>query len=222
MTVKQVTAECSILLNAGHDTTQTSLSSFTYLLTTHPRVQEKLYKELRERLPGSNIVYSYNDIQAVPYLRACIDETLRVLPPTRYGLPRRTPASGAIIAGHNIAPDVTVSVPLDVLHLNEDLFISATEFIPERWIATEAALEGLAANPDTQRLLADIPIEQRKVFAAPKPELARIRTAVSNGVSGLHWPQHCVYGVERRPHSISVGIRVGVGCRETSQRHGIH
>lgn len=170
MSVREVTAECSVMLNAGHDTTQTSLTNLVYLLSIHPRIQQKLYNELREQLPGSKLIYSYNDIQKVAYLRACLDESMRIRTPTRFGLPRRTVSTGATIAGHYIAPDVTVSVPLDLIHMNEKLFASAAEFVPERWL-TDAVADGRADDPATLRLLAGVPKEQLDVFTAQRQNL---------------------------------------------------
>lgn len=173
MTAEQILAECTVLLNAGHDTTQTTINNFIYLQACNPKIQQKLYGELRRHLPGPNLVHSYTDIQKIAYLRACIDETLRVLPATRYGLPRRTPKSGAVIAGYEVGPDVTVSVPLDVVHLDDSLFESAADFIPERWLASASKIEtGDATSASSaERFFAEISLDQQKIFASQSQNL---------------------------------------------------
>ncbi len=82
----------------------------------------------------SRPIASYSELSHIPYLRACIDETFRLLPPVRFGLPRRTIAEGAIISGHFIPAGVTVSSSVYTLHRDESLFHSPLEWKPERWL----------------------------------------------------------------------------------------
>ncbi|KAL2444009.1 Cytochrome P450 monooxygenase 89 [Exophiala dermatitidis] len=110
MTLDQIHAECTTMLDAGNDTTQTSLISYE-----------------RSAPP-------YESLQQVPYLRACLDESFRLRTPSGFGLPRKDVESGVCIAGYEIAPGTTVSGPLYTLHRNESLFGKAHSFIPERWL----------------------------------------------------------------------------------------
>ncbi|KAL5349200.1 hypothetical protein ACLOAV_005488 [Pseudogymnoascus australis] len=135
MKLPDLVAECTSFLNAGNDTTQISLTNAIYELATHPAEQQKLYDILREYLPeSSRPIASYAELIKIPYLRAVLDETFRVQPPVRFGLPRRTTESGATISGHFIPAGVTVSSSLHTLHHNESLFHKANEWIPDRWI----------------------------------------------------------------------------------------
>ncbi|KFY41203.1 hypothetical protein V495_05024 [Pseudogymnoascus sp. VKM F-4514 (FW-929)] len=135
MKLPDLVAECTSFLNAGNDTTQISLTNAIYELATHPAEQQKLYDILRESLPeSSRPIASYSELIKIPYLRAVLDETFRVQPPVRFGLPRRTTENGATISGHFIPAGVTVSSSLHTLHRNEGLFHKASEWIPERWI----------------------------------------------------------------------------------------
>ncbi|KAI8241090.1 hypothetical protein K4K55_012908 [Colletotrichum sp. SAR 10_96] len=123
----------------SNDTTQTTLTNNIFLLATHPEIQSKLRTILLQNVPESERpVASYSALAKIPYLRAVVDETFRVLTPQRFGLPRRTVAH-SVIAGHQIAPEVTVSSPLSELHNNPKLFVNPLEWIPERW---------LPANPE--------------------------------------------------------------------------
>ncbi|KAJ5906087.1 uncharacterized protein N7473_003003 [Penicillium subrubescens] len=89
----EIVAEINIMMNAGHDTTAISL-------------RNNLTKSLNE----DEVVASYGKIKHLPYLRACIDESLRMLPPVIFGLPRRTPLEGALILDDFIAGDISVSM----------------------------------------------------------------------------------------------------------------
>jgi len=110
-----------------------------YELACHPDKQQKLYETLLKTLPEtSQPVASYAELISNQYLRACLDETFRLLPPVRFGLPRRTAGEGAVIAGHYIPPGVTVSSSLHSLHRSESLFHKPCDWIPERWIPGNA------------------------------------------------------------------------------------
>ena len=119
----------------GNDTTQISLTNAIFELATHPDKQQHLFDVLTSVLPASSKpLASYAELAHIPYLRACIDETLRLDPPVRFGLPRRTTVGGATITGHFIPAGVTVSSSVHTLHRDETLFHKAREWVPERWI----------------------------------------------------------------------------------------
>ena len=67
---------------AGRDTTACTLTWLFYELSINPEVQDKLYEELSAAFPG-NLTPAYADLapQKLPYLNACIMETLRMHPP---------------------------------------------------------------------------------------------------------------------------------------------
>ena len=129
----EVLSECSVLMSAGSDTTTAALSGTIFLLFKHPRVLAKMRKEL-DPVMGNRDVPLYEAVADLPYLRACIEESLRIRPASTMGLPRVVPAGGRTIAGKFVHEGVTVSVPTYTLLRNEVAFDNATEFIPERWI----------------------------------------------------------------------------------------
>lgn len=140
MSIEEMVAECATMLDAGNDTTQTSLVNCIFQLAKLKDKQKKLHDALAGLVaPGhrGNRVLSASALQDVTYLRAVLDESWRCLPPVARGLPRRTVGEGAHIAGHFIPAGVTVSAPIHVLHHDERLFRKAREFIPERWIPGE-------------------------------------------------------------------------------------
>ena len=137
--IGEMVAECALLLNAGSDTTSIVTTGTIFLLTKWPRAAEKLRRELDEALEGSDEnVCAYDAVKNLPYLRACIDEAMRMRPPLRGGLPRVTPAGGMSIAGEWIAGNTTVSVPTYSLHHDAELFKDPFEYKPERWLEEDA------------------------------------------------------------------------------------
>ena len=66
---------------AGRDTTATLLGWMFYALSINPEVQDRLAKEIDEKLQGKEP--NFEDIAAskMPYLNAVVYETLRMYPP---------------------------------------------------------------------------------------------------------------------------------------------
>ncbi|KAK5455004.1 hypothetical protein LTS15_005724 [Exophiala xenobiotica] len=125
--------EAGVMINAGHDTTATAITNCVFYIFSNPRVLGKLREELAPILGDQETSATYSQVKDLKYLRACLDESMRLRPPTSRGLPRETPPQGATIAGHEIAGGVTVSVPTYTLHRNSKLFKQPEEYRPERW-----------------------------------------------------------------------------------------
>lgn len=159
MPLHELVAESTTMLDAGNDTTQTSLTNCIYQLASNPDKQTKLYKVLMKSISlddKSKPLVSYSQLQHIPYLRACLDESFRCKPPVAFGLPRRTVSPGATIAGHFIPADTTVSVPLYAVHRNESLFQDALRFVPERWLDDDDELrDGWTTDAQERQNLKD-------------------------------------------------------------------
>ncbi|CAM1500394.1 Fc.00g095560.m01.CDS01 [Cosmosporella sp. VM-42] len=134
MSLNEIIAESSVMLNAGNDTTQSALTNTMFELASNPEKQQKLREILRQSLDDEHIpIGSYEVLQHVPYLRAVIDESFRLHPPLGTGLPRFT-TRPTTIAGELIPAGVTVSAQTWSLHRREDLFQNAEAWVPERWL----------------------------------------------------------------------------------------
>jgi benzoate 4-monooxygenase len=144
--LSELTAECTTMLDAGNDTTQTSLTNAIYHLALYPRTQSRLREVLRSSLPEDvKPVASYQQLQHIPYLRAILDESFRCRVPVNFGLPRRT-IEPTTIAGYLIPAGVTISAPLKALHHDSRLFSEPQTFVPERWIPDENVFPGERQN----------------------------------------------------------------------------
>ena len=149
---QELVQEAGVFLSAGSDTTASSMTNTLYLLLKTPAALSKLRSEIHSALLGQTTSSPHPDSPTPPiipytttlsplrYLRACIDESLRHLPPTSIGLLRMTPPQGALIAGHPVRGGITVSVPTYTLHHDPHLFPDPWEYRPERW------LDGAAGN----------------------------------------------------------------------------
>lgn len=138
--VGEVAAECNSMMNAGTETTTAAMTNTVYLLYSHPTILTKLRGELDSVWPANGRA-TYDIVANVPYLRACIEESLRLRPASSIGLPRTVPAGGRVIAGKFIPEGVTVSVPTYSLLRHESVFECANEYIPDRWLTEDSEMK---------------------------------------------------------------------------------
>jgi cytochrome P450 len=74
------------LLEAGSDTTSSTLYGFILALLVWPEVQKKAQEEI-DRVVGPNRLPTIEDYDQLPYIRSCIKESLRWMPTVVLGVP---------------------------------------------------------------------------------------------------------------------------------------
>ncbi|TWU77868.1 hypothetical protein ED733_004054 [Metarhizium rileyi] len=127
-------------LAAGHDTTASSLTWATYLLSCYPHVQTRLRQEVRERLPriDEDKGITSTDIDKMPYLNAVCNEVLRLFSP----VPRtsREAVEDTTVQGFPIHKGTVVLLSPWATNADQNLWGGdALEFKPERWLVEDAA-----------------------------------------------------------------------------------
>ncbi|CAI6093011.1 unnamed protein product [Clonostachys chloroleuca] len=144
----EVLAESVVVLAAGSDTTAAALTNTTYFLLSNPSCLQKLRQELASTVPkGHNGLVEYEHVRALPYLRACIDESLRLRPPITYPLPRLViDPQGATVAGHFLKRGTIVAVPPYTIHRNVTLYKDPDEYNPDRWFEPDQSANLKAYN----------------------------------------------------------------------------
>jgi benzoate 4-monooxygenase len=78
----------------------------------------------------------YEDIKALPYLQACIDEALRMHSTSSMGLPRAM--NDCEFKGQHLVAGVEASVPAYTVHHLESIWGDPFTYRPERWLGDEA------------------------------------------------------------------------------------
>ncbi|KAL9095749.1 MAG: hypothetical protein Q9165_002181 [Trypethelium subeluteriae] len=136
LSVGEIAAEVSVFLDAGSDTTAIALTHVLYLLVKNPEKLARLRESLRAC--GQLDIPWYDAVKHNAYLRACLDESLRLLPPVAAGLQRKTPPGGSSVDGKWIAGNTLVSTSPYVAHRNPDVFPDPEAFLPERWLEADA------------------------------------------------------------------------------------
>ncbi|KAF8881878.1 cytochrome P450 [Infundibulicybe gibba] len=120
------------VLEAGSDTTASTMQSFILFMLSHPHVLEKARAEI-DRVVGPDRMPGFDDEVNLPYLVACIKETLRRRPPTIMGIPHSADEDD-VYEGHFIPKGSTVIGNVWAIHMDPARYPNPTAFQPERFL----------------------------------------------------------------------------------------
>ncbi|KAI1493642.1 benzoate 4-monooxygenase cytochrome P450 [Biscogniauxia mediterranea] len=134
-------AESSLLIVAGSDTTAVSLSALFFYLTGDPQRCQKLASEIRSAFDRAEDIVYGPELMRCTYLRACVDESLRLTPTSPSDLPREIRAGGMKIKGQYYPPGTIVGTVPWASSRDAKVYGDADVFRPERWILGEGATE---------------------------------------------------------------------------------
>ncbi|KAJ7575281.1 cytochrome P450 [Mycena floridula] len=134
--------EITSMMLAGRDTTTSALTFILYMLAEHSDVLETLRREIFDVL-GPVEIPSLQKIKSMPFLKAVIQETLRLYPPIPMGM--RTSRQATVLPGSSkdepgtfIPANTRVAYSFFALHRRSDLWGSdAHVFNPRRFMDGE-------------------------------------------------------------------------------------
>nr|AAX49400.1 cytochrome P450 monooxygenase pc-2 [Phanerodontia chrysosporium] len=126
------------IMIAGRDTTGGTLTSAVYFLSQYPEVLRRLREEILEKV-GPTRRPTYDDIREMKYLRAFINETLRLYPAVPWNV--RYPVKDTTIPGPHpdkpyfIPANTPVSYSVHCMHRRTDYWgPDAEAFDPDRFL----------------------------------------------------------------------------------------
>ncbi|KAL0432858.1 UNVERIFIED_CONTAM: cytochrome [Sesamum latifolium] len=123
--------------------TDTSIASIIWTMTAlmkAPDVMKKVQTEIRE-LIGIKCKVDEVDIQNLSYMRAVINETMRLYPPTPLLLPRET-IDKCILDGYEIQPKTIVYVNAWAVARDPEYWEDPHAFLPDRFLNSGADIKG--------------------------------------------------------------------------------
>lgn len=120
------------LMLVGVDTTSVATTSILYQLSQNEEKQQKLFAELQRVMDTKDAKVTATTLEKIPYLRACIKETLRMYPVVLGN--GRSLQSDTVISGYNVPKGTHVIFPHYVLSNTEEYFPEPEKFMPERWL----------------------------------------------------------------------------------------
>jgi len=133
-TTPELWGESNLLIIAGSDTTSTALASAFFYLVHNPSALDKLSEEIRSTFGDVEEISSGPTLNSCTYLRAVIDEAMRLSPPVGGILPREVLPGGLEIDGLFIPEGIIVGTPHYALHHNPAYYPDPFSFRPERWL----------------------------------------------------------------------------------------
>ncbi|KAF9869991.1 benzoate 4-monooxygenase cytochrome P450 [Colletotrichum karsti] len=117
---------------AGYQTTATTLAATFYHILRYPDAYNRVCFEIRSNFTNEEDITGER-LARLPFLSACIRETLRLLPPANGKTAQRT-APSCTIDGVHIPAGTTVSADLYTIQRSPEYFADPATFRPERWL----------------------------------------------------------------------------------------
>lgn len=138
------------LLEAGSDTTSSTLYGFVQAMLLFPDAQHKAKEEI-DRVIGSDRMPTMEDMCDLPYIRSTMKETLRWMPTTILGAVPHAVTQDDEYMGYFIPGGAGVLHNVWSIHMDPELHPNPREFNPDRYKGDEQSLGDAAANPDPSK-----------------------------------------------------------------------
>jgi cytochrome P450 len=132
LTDADVAGNVLTMLLAGEDTTANTLAWMIYLLHRHPDA----LKRAREEVLGKNL-HHYESMTALPFVDACINETMRLKPVAPIIILQ--PTRDTTIAGIEVPKGTLLMCLMRAGAIDERRFPDARAFDPGRWLSGASA-----------------------------------------------------------------------------------
>ncbi|KAJ2767976.1 hypothetical protein IWQ57_003730 [Coemansia nantahalensis] len=139
---EQIHAESLLLLIGGIDPTAFTLIWTTHLLLLYPACYQRAVDEVRSRFPpqGDAVITHAAARGALPYLEACILESMRLIPVPSVMIPRVVCGPGITIKGHHLPPGTRIFADMYGSHMSQRHWTDPHRFDPERFLAPGSRL----------------------------------------------------------------------------------
>ncbi|GAM33870.1 hypothetical protein EIK77_001686 [Talaromyces pinophilus] len=120
------------LVEAGFETTAATLNSLVLHLAASRYVQDKAHEELM-KVVGPGRLPTFEDIDSLPYIRACVKEMMRINPLIAPGV-RHFAEQDLVYKGHIIPKGTVLITNTSFLHYDPSRYEKPFEFMPERYL----------------------------------------------------------------------------------------
>ncbi|KAK3935641.1 O-methylsterigmatocystin oxidoreductase [Diplogelasinospora grovesii] len=138
------------LLEAGSDTTSSTLYGFVQAMLLFPDVQKKAQQDI-DRVVGSGRLPTMEDEPDLQYIRAIVKESLRWMPTTIMGAVPHAVTQDDYYEGYLIPKDAGVVNNVWGIHMDPERYPEPRRFNPDRYKDDYQNLADAAANPDPSK-----------------------------------------------------------------------
>ncbi|KAJ1664656.1 hypothetical protein IW140_005815 [Coemansia sp. RSA 1813] len=134
MTQRQITAETIGFLIAGTDTTSLTMSWTLHYLLLYPEAYARAVREVRSRFPREHTITYAEGKAELPFVDACIYESMRIRAVSGVFLPRIVPEGGATFQGHYLPAGTRIGVNIAGANHHRETWEQPRRFMPERFL----------------------------------------------------------------------------------------
>ncbi|KAL4802453.1 cytochrome P450 [Aspergillus unguis] len=134
LATQELWGEANVLMIAGSDTTSTSLSAAVFYLVRNRPALEKLRNEVRSHFDDVEEIVTGPELNQMVYLKACIDEAMRLAPAVPGSIPREASDPVVTVDGLVLPEGTGCGTPPYSIHRRPDYYREPLAYLPDRWI----------------------------------------------------------------------------------------
>ncbi|KAL4557629.1 hypothetical protein LXL04_035818 [Taraxacum kok-saghyz] len=138
-TQQQINALMQELFSAGTESMSSTTEWFVTELLRNPQVMQKARDEIMKNIDGNVVKESY--LIRLPFLEACLKETLRLHPPGPLLLPHRATQTCEVM-GYTIPKDSQILVNMWAIGRDPGIWDDPLSFKPERFMGSKLSQKG--------------------------------------------------------------------------------
>lgn len=136
---KRLVDESMTIVVAGSETTASTLSAIMYHMLADLELLKRLKKELENAMPDANQVPDASKLDALPFLNAVIQESIRLHPGATHRQDRVAPDEDLICRGPDGKPFVIpagtcIGMTAQIINRHPGIYDRSDEFLPDRYI----------------------------------------------------------------------------------------
>ncbi|KAG7086431.1 hypothetical protein E1B28_002385 [Marasmius oreades] len=146
LTDKLLAYTAGTILEGGSDTSATTMQNFLMFMASHPHFLHKCVEEI-DAVVGEDRMPDFEDEFKLPYLRACIKETLRRRPPTIMGIAHSSDEDD-YYEGYLIPKNSQVIGNVWTIHMDPKTYTNPFAFNPERFLQKDEEKNTWASGPN--------------------------------------------------------------------------
>jgi cytochrome P450 family 4 len=128
----ELRAQVDTFMFEGYDTTAAAITWTLFLLGNNLEHQEKVHEELEEVFKDSETPASVKELSQLKYLDRVIKETLRIFPSVP--MIARKLTEDVKIDNYTLPKDITINLPIQLIHLNSEVWPNPWKFDPDRFL----------------------------------------------------------------------------------------
>jgi cytochrome P450 len=134
--------EALTIVGAGSETTGSTLEYIFYYALTEPKIKARLLAELSTAKENGGDLSARSTLKNLPYLDACMKESLRLANGVSGRLPRYDPVNTIVWKEYALPPGTIISMTTNDMHMDPNCFPDPTAFNPDRWFDPVTAKQG--------------------------------------------------------------------------------